>query len=358
MRLSVFRIIAPLFLLCTLLTGFSWGGANVFLYHRFDEPRYSSTNIDVAVFAQQLAYLQENNYRVLSLKEIVRRLRAGETLPEKCAALSVDDSYLSFKEKAMPLLRKYQYPVTLFVNSDSVGSRGYLGWQELHELVLEGVDIGNHTFSHDHLVDLREGETRSDWMERVWQDIERAQLQFEKHLKVSPTLLAYPYGEYNLELMQLAEDMGFDAAFCQQSGVIHAKSELMNLPRFPMGGPYATFKGFEEKLKMAALVVTEENPADPILNDNNPPELEVRIDTTDVDIRRMNCFVQGKNSCQAVAVDGEPGLFLVRAEKPLTGRRNKYTLTAPRIKGSGWRWYSHMWINSPAAIVVEAEPED
>ena len=101
------RIIAAVVFVCSLLTGIAWGGANVFLYHRFDEPRYSSTNIAVSVFAKQLAYLQDNNYRVLSLKEIVRRLKLGEALPEKCAALSVDDSYNSFKENAMPLLRKY-----------------------------------------------------------------------------------------------------------------------------------------------------------------------------------------------------------------------------------------------------------
>lgn len=341
-----------LLLVMSLLAGVSWAGANIFLYHRFDEAKYSSTNIDIDVFAQQLAYLQENNYRVLSLREIVRRLKMGEALPEKCAALSVDDSFQSFKEKAMPLLRKYQYPVTLFVNSDAVGARGYLGWKELRELVLEGVEIGNHSHSHDHLIDLREGETRETWRERVSADIDKAQLLFEKHLKVTPELLAYPYGEYSVELMAIAEDLGFAAAFCQQSGVIHEKSHLMNLPRFPMGGPYATLKGFKDKLLMEPLVVTEEDPIDAVVAGENPPVLKVRIDPREADLGRINCFVQGDNSCKAVAVDGDPGLFIVRAEKPLTGRRNKYTLTAPRIKGSGWHWYSHLWVKSPAAVVA------
>lgn len=302
------------------------------------------------VFAEQLAYLQEHNYRVLPLKEVVRRIKAGESFPEKSAALTVDDSFRSFKEKAMPLLRRYQYPVTLFVNGDAVGAQGYLNWKELNELAHEGVEIGNHSFSHDHLIDLRKGETREDWTKRVRNDLEKAQLLFEKHLKVSPTLLAYPYGEYSLELMALADGMGFEAAFCQQSGVIHEKSELMNLPRFPMGGPYATLKGFTQKLQMAPLVVTEENPAEPVLSVNNPPSLKVHIDSSDADLGRLNCFVQGDNSCRAIAVDGEPGVFVVEAEKPLTGRRNKYTLTAPNAKGSGWHWYSHLWVNSPAAV--------
>jgi len=347
-----FRLFAATLLVVSLLPGVSWAGANVFLYHRFDESRYASTNIDSAVLAEQLAYLQENKYRVLSLQEIVRRLETGEPFPEKCAALSVDDAFVSFKDKAMPLLRKYQYPVTLFVNGAAVGTQGYLDWKELRELVLEGVDIGNHSFSHDHLVDLREGESREEWRTRVRQDIAAAQLLFEKHLQVSPTLLAYPYGEYSLELMKLAEEMGFDAAFGQQSGVIHEKSNLLNLPRFPMGGPYATIEGFREKLQMAALVVTEENPVEPVLSGSNPPRLQIRIDAGAADLRRLNCFVQGDNSCRAVPVDGDPGLFVVEAERPLAGRRNKYTLTAPHNKGRGWHWYSHLWINSPAAVAA------
>lgn len=347
------KTIVALLLVNSLLVGASWAGVNVFLYHRFDESRYPSTNIAMDVFTEQLAYLQENNYRVLSLKEVVRRIKVGEAFPEKCAALSVDDAFKSFKEEAMPLLRQYQYPVTLFVNTDSVGGKGYLDWEELRDLAEEGVDIANHSSSHEHLIDGLEGETREDWKKRVTQDIDKAQLLFEKHLKISPTLLAYPYGETSLELMALVEDMGYEAAFCQQSGVIHGKSDLLSLPRFPMGGPYATLKGFKQKIQMAPLVVTEEFPVEPVVGEENPPSLRVRIEAGEADLGRLNCFVQGSgNSCRAVAVKGEPGVFVVEAEKPLTSRRNKYTLTVPRIKGSGWFWYSHLWINSPAAVVA------
>jgi len=350
MKLLLAGLFAGVLLAIPMLDGIAHAGANVFLYHRFDEPHYSSTNIDIDVFAEQLAYLQENQYRVLSLKEVVRRLEAGEPFPEKSAALSVDDSFRSFKEQAMPLIRLYQYPVTLFVNSGSVGTSGYLSWKELRALALEGVDIGNHSSSHDHLIDVRESETREQWTARVRQDIEKAQLLFEKHLKLTPDLLAYPYGEYNLALAELVQEMGFAAAFCQQSGVIHGTSNLMTLPRFPMGGPYATLKGFREKVHMKPLVVSQENPAEPVIAENNPPVLELLIDAGDADLGRMNCFVQGDNRCEVAAIKDRPGAYRVTAEKPLTGRRNKYTLTAPNRSGSGWYWYSQLWINSSDAV--------
>jgi biofilm PGA synthesis lipoprotein PgaB len=120
-----------------------------------------------------------------------------------------------------------------------------------------------------------------------------------------------------------------------------------------MGGPYATLKGFKQKIQMAPLVVTEESPVEPVVGVENPPSLIVRIEAGDADLGRLNCFVQGDgNSCRAVAVKGEPGVFVINAEKPLSSRRNKYTLTAPHSKGTGWYWYSHLWINSPAAVVA------
>jgi hypothetical protein len=38
----------------------------IFAYHRFGDDRYPSTNISDQVFEQQLQYLSENGYEVLS----------------------------------------------------------------------------------------------------------------------------------------------------------------------------------------------------------------------------------------------------------------------------------------------------
>ena len=100
------------------------GQVNAFIYHRFDEDRYPSTNISAEIFRQQLAYLKDHQYQVLSFSEVVRRLTVGEELPEKAAALCVDDAFTSFAENGMPIVREYGYPITLFVNTDAVGTHG------------------------------------------------------------------------------------------------------------------------------------------------------------------------------------------------------------------------------------------
>ena len=335
------------------------GQVNCFIYHRFDNFRYPSTDISAEVFQAQLKYLKTQNLTALSLGEIARRLQAGETLPVRGVALSVDDAFTSFAEVAMPILRKAGLPVTLFVNTDAVGSPGYLNWEQLKMLHEEGIEIGNHSATHDYLVELKAGEDYSRWRERVRNDILRAQTDFEQHLGIRPKIFAYPYGEYVPELLDLIKELGFKAAFGQQSGVIYAGSNRFFLPRFPMGGPYATLEGFKSKLAMKPVAVEEEVPSSPLLGDSNPPELQVKIVDPSEDLRRINCYVQGDNTCQVEQVDSRPGWYTVKAVHPLEGRRNKYTLTVQGKKG-GWYWYSHLWLNavSPANSGKQAQEKN
>lgn len=330
------------------------GQVNIFIYHRFDESRYPSTNISADVFSQQLEYLRQQNYQVLALNEVVRRIAAGEPLPEKAAALCADDAYLSFAEVAMPIVRQYGYPITLFVNTGALGRHGYLSWEQIEQLQAEGVEIGNHTDSHPYLVERKGGEDLAAWRLRVASDIKKAQQLFKRHLGYAPETIAYTYGEYSDEVVAVVKELGFKAAFGQQSGVVDGRHDLYNLPRFPMGGPYATLQGFIDKLKMKPLVVLQQKPFSPIVAEQNPPELMLQIDMAGVDMNRVNCFVQGENSCRVEAVAGRSGWYRVVAEQPLSGRRNKYTLTAPGKRG-GWHWFSQPWVNAKSPALGNAE---
>lgn len=318
---------------------------NAFIYHRFDETRYPSTNISAEIFTQQLDYIKKQNVKVISLDEVATRLVTGKDLPGHAVSFSVDDAFRSFYDVGMPIIRRYGYPVTLFVNTDAVGTSGYLNWDELKELAVEGVEIGNHTANHAYLVELQPGETSQQWEKRIRDDIVKAQQQFDQHLGFKPTLFAYPFGEYSTGIVEIIKDLGFKAAFAQQSGVIYPEHNRYILPRFPMGGPYATLKSFRTKLAMQPLVVTAEEPFDPVIQDN-PPVLQLQIQGKQIDPRRFNCFVQGENRCWVEADEAnKPGEYRVVAEKPLTGRRNKYTLTLQSVQG-GWLWYSHLWVNA------------
>lgn len=327
-----------------LATGAAWADqATVFVYHRFGDARYPSTNISIEVFEQQLAYLKQQQYQVLTLGEIVERMTAGEALPQRCVALTVDDAYESFLTGAMPVLRRYGYRATLFVNTDSVGAGSYLDWTQLRALAQEGIEIGNHSAAHPYFVS-RQYRDPDGWLAWARGDIERAQQAFKQQLSLAPALFAYPYGEYSPELAELVEQLGYRAAVAQQSGVLTPSLPRYHLPRFPMGGPFATFDGFLSKLKMAPMPLTVVSPAGPVISEQDPPVLRFKLDAGKVVLNSLRCYVQGQETVSVQVVDEAAGLYEVVARDPLAGRRNKYTLTAQRRDGRGWYWFSQLWL--------------
>jgi len=316
----------------------------MFVYHRFGESRYPSTNISLATFAAQLDYLQRQKIPVLSLLEVAEHLRSGESLPERYVVLTVDDGYSSFLSGAMPLLRRYRFPVTLFVSSRSVGARGYLDWQQLLDLKREGVIIGNHSHSHPHLLNLmlKQGDAA------VRDELRHSQELFKTHLGEAPLLFAYPFGESVPKLSQLVADQGFIAAAVQHSGVVYERSELMALPRFAMGGVYATLEGFVEKSRMHALPVSVKTPDTGLLGDKNPPVLVLQLaQGAKFKLSDLNCFVAGERRCSVRKSARDAESFEVVADHPLSGRRNRYTLTAGDAEGR-WYWFSWLWIDPGA----------
>lgn len=329
--------------------------AHVFVYHRFNDSRYPSTNIATENFKVHLQVLQDEQFTVLTLGEVVARMRAGESLPQRCAVISVDDGYLSFLTDGWPLLKQYGYPATLFVSTDTVGGEDYMTWQDLRLLQQEGVEIGNHSASHAYLLDRLPAETESAWRSRVADDLERSQAMFKKALGSSPRLFAYPYGEFSTELSRLVRGAGFVAAFGQQSGVITDGQDLYTLPRFPVGGPYSTLSEFRSRVFMKHLPVQLSGRQDTVIMGENPPELKFYLNRNLVDERTLQCYVPGQAECLLQGGGEDGGVYSVRALQPLAGRRSKYTVTASDAQGKVWYWYSHLWVK-PSGLGVTDQP--
>lgn len=302
-----------------------------FLYHRFGDPQYRSTNISLVDFRRQLQYLKENNFEVLTLGEAL----AQPVDPERRrAVITVDDGFNSFLTGAMPLLNEFGFPVTLFINTETVGSADYLGWDQLDSLQERGVEIGNHSHSHAYFLNDRD----SAYLDRFREDVTRAQALIEERIGVSPEMFAYPYGEYDAGMQEVIRELGFRAAAAQHSGVILKDQDTWALPRFPMSDAYAEMESFKDKANARAFRLQFQSPASPVITDANPPYW--KLITREALIRgRMQCFVQG-GFCR---MDSSGDTLIVHSENPLDSRRTLYTITMPDGEGR-WYWRSHLWI--------------
>jgi len=311
-----------------------------FVYHRFGDDRYPSTNIAVDAFRGQLEYLRDEGFTVLTLGDALVRLDAG-SLGGPTAVLTVDDGYDSFRTGALPLLQEFGMPATLFVNTNSIGRRGMLDWDDLTELLAQGMEIGNHTATHDYFLDLPPAGRSLTFGE----DVAQAQGTLTERLGQAPKLFSFPFGEYDPDMRASVERLGFAAAVAQNSGVVSSHADRFALPRFPMGGPYATVDGFKRKARMLALPVVAREPESPVVAGDSAPWLTLRVVREGISLRRAQCFVAGASACSLqVEADADTATLRVHGHEPLQGRRTLYTVTAPSTSGPGWHWFSHVWV--------------
>lgn len=321
--------------------------AVVFMYHRFGEQQYPSTNIRVDQFRQQLQYLQDADYRVIPLAELVQYLKGAiQSLPPRSVVITIDDAYRSVYEVAYPLLMEYDYPFTVFVSGDTVdrGIDTYMTWEQIRTMTGRGASIANHGAAHISMVRGPKGESREDRLARTAADVKRGMRRLEEELPDTPHLLkgvfAYPYGEYDTDSAEQVTRMGY-LAFGQHSGAIGLRSDRRALPRYPMNERYAGMEGFRVKAASGPLPVIRVEPWDPVTT-NDEPELVLTLDTTSALLGQLACYVGGQGSVQVNWLEKDKR-FNVVLHEALSRGRHRVNCTAPATAGH-YLWFSHPWI--------------
>ena len=102
----------------------------IFCYHRFVEKvRYPGTEITPAAFEAQMQMLKDKGITVISLQDYLAWRRSEKAIPPRCTVISFDDGWKSQYEVAWPIMKKYGYPLTLFIYTEGVRG-GLLGGGE------------------------------------------------------------------------------------------------------------------------------------------------------------------------------------------------------------------------------------
>lgn len=331
-----------LFALQSCIMG-SQNHAIVLQYHRFDENKYPSTSIPMELFTRQIEYLVKNNYTVWPLSKIVQYLSEKKELPDKTVALTMDDAYQSVYTKAYPLLKKYNLPFTVFVNSLPVIHRSirYLSWNEMQEMGEHGAEYANHTYSHPYLV-RDEIKDPKNYKKHITKEIQICEAKIEKELgnRVSthPKMLAYPFGEYDVKLMKLLKSLRY-VGVAQNSGPISSESNFLALTRFPMSGGFGKMNQFKLKINTLPLPLQKVSSEETLVDkSNNPPSLVVTLKKP---LKDLQCFTSDGKKIKMQWINEKR--VKIQSESSLAYPRNHYTCTA-HAKGNTWYWYSHLWV--------------
>jgi peptidoglycan/xylan/chitin deacetylase (PgdA/CDA1 family) len=217
----------------------------IFGYHRFvNNVKRPDTEITPAAFEAQMQELKNKNISVIPMQDFLAWRRGEKAIPSKSAILTFDDGWKSQYEVAWPILKKFNYPVTLFIYTEGIKPGHFSGgesmsWEMLAEMRDAGADIQGHTATHS---DLRKPydkvakkklspEEYEQWLDK---EIAGSKQMIEQKLGVKVNCFAVPYGFHNDHIREVAMKAGYEALFTVYGQPITMHTPLNSVGRYLM----------------------------------------------------------------------------------------------------------------------------
>ena len=298
------------------------------MYHRFDENKYPSTNIQMNIFIKQIKIIRNLKYIFYDPRDLAKEFHTAKI--EKKILITIDDAFSSFYEVAWPYLKKEKIPFILFVSTEAVGKNGYMTWNQIKEIEKETtVYIGNHSHTHNYFVGLN----NDDFIK----DIGTASENFIKNLGYNPIFFSYPFGEYNSFIKKhIAENFQF--SFGQHSGVIDINKDRHELPRFPINEKYGDLKRFKFLINLFPLQYKNLYPDEKYLTtSNNPPKFSVDFFEEQKNLDNINCFSDEGNQWKKSNISFNQKNLKLNFREKFIFRRGRVNCS---LNDNGiWRWF-------------------
>ena len=306
------------------------------MYHRFEENKYPSTNIKNEIFSEHLKEINNLGIEFIKYKKFEEIIKID--IDKNYLLLTIDDAFESFYLNAWPVLKNKKIPFILFVNTREVGKHGYMTWNQIREINKSNLGtVGNHSHSHEYLVDWEDNKIKSD--------LETSIKIFKKELGYSPKIFSYPFGEYSNSLKKIVSDLNFKFAFGQHSGVIDITKDFLELPRFPINEKYGELKRFKSILRTLPLPYENITPENRYLKDSqNPPEVKIKFFENLFSVENINCYSNEGNIWKKSDVK-----FINKYELKIL-LKDKFKSERGRIncslweEGGRWRWLGIQYV--------------
>jgi peptidoglycan/xylan/chitin deacetylase (PgdA/CDA1 family) len=210
----------------------------VLLYHRFGTTVADSMTIRTSTFEIQLRYLATHGYTVIPLRHLIDYLEGRRaSLPPRAVVITVDDGHRSVRQAMLPLVLRYRVPVTLFIYPSAISNAPYaLTWQDLKSMKASGwFDIESHTFWHPNFKQEQRRLAPGDYRKLVQYQLVESRRRLQQMVGGDVTLLAWPYGIVDDELMRAATAAGYVAAFTMAAHPASRADPSLALPRYLIG---------------------------------------------------------------------------------------------------------------------------
>lgn len=230
----------------------------ILMYHSISDSRdkyvnsYYHTTTSPGVFAEQMEFLHEAQYKVINLNDIQKYFTPEENIGNKCVIITFDDGYRDFYSTAFPILNKYGFSATVFLPTGFINNRNLtfkdkecLNWNEVCELQKKGITFGSHTVTHPQLKLLEKN--------KVEYELEWSKEMIEDKIGESIESFSYPFAfpeedkTFKTCLKNILEKYGYKNGVSTRIGTAVEGEDKYFLKRIPVNS-YDDISLFKAKL--------------------------------------------------------------------------------------------------------------
>ena len=197
-------------------------------------------------FYEQISWLIDQDYHFVALDTLVKSKKNGIFgSKRKQVILTFDDGYQDFFVHALPILKQYRIPATVFLVTDMLGNISNWSSQnleiplmtdtEVQQVKCQGIDLGSHTLSHVDLTTLGTEELVRQLVSSRLKLADFGETFFP---------FSYPWGKYSTREIAALKDVGYECAVTAEWTTRISRFDLYRLGRLTMrdGLDLASFK--------------------------------------------------------------------------------------------------------------------
>jgi GT2 family glycosyltransferase/peptidoglycan/xylan/chitin deacetylase (PgdA/CDA1 family) len=199
---------------------------------------------DVTGFMKQMAYIARKCHVVKPSMIKDAQMDGGKVL----LAITFDDAFVSVRENALPVLKKYGLSAGVFVTTGCLGKPPnwpmaddcpdrddiVMSEQQVKELDGDGFEILSHTISHSAL-------TRVD-DDRLQEELVDSQRELRRMIDREIVGISYPYGEYDSRVCDAARRAGYKFGFTVEPQMVNHSIDNLSIGRFSVSPKDGLFK--------------------------------------------------------------------------------------------------------------------
>ena len=182
----------------------------VLYYHSIMREAGNEVRMPPDQFEAQMAFLHDQGFQSVTLNQLYQAKYLKGPLPNKAFVITFDDGYVDNYTTAFPILKKYGFVAAVFMVSSYTNGEGFMSWSQLQELIANGWEIESHSANHPYLSTMNAAALLSE--------VKSPKKLLEKELGRTVNFFAYPYGDYDDDVVLAVKNAGYLMAFTTERG--------------------------------------------------------------------------------------------------------------------------------------------